>query len=343
MKIALMAPMLPLLAVAAEYSAGKVVVDGIEVVRLTDAAHHTQVSIATSIGNNAYQMKVNGKNLLWFPFSGPAEWKANILPCGIPFLGPWANRLDEDAFWANGRRYTLNPSLQNLRRDQNGLSIHGVLYFSPAWTVVSLEADAHSARAVSRIEFWRHPDMMAQFPFAHTLTMTHRLAGGILEVEIKIDNHSVNPMPVGVGFHPFFTLHDSPREQWSVHVPAREQVVLDERLLATGQRKKTAYSDPQSLATRQLDDVMTDLVRGPDGRTVFWVRGKKEKISVAFGPKYPVGVAFSPPGRNAVCLEPMTIVTNAFNLAHRGLYGELQSIPPGGEWKESFWIIPEGF
>jgi aldose 1-epimerase len=39
----------------------------------------------------------------------------------------------------------------------------------------------------------------------------------------------------------------------------------------------------------------------------------------------------------------MTIVTNAFNLAHRGLYRELQSIPPGGEWKESFWITPEGF
>jgi hypothetical protein len=77
---------------------------------------------------------------------------------------------------------TRNPGLQNLRLDQNGLPIHGVLYFSPAWTLSSVEADAHSVRAVSRLEFWRQPDMMAQFPFAHIITMTHRLAGGVSTV-----------------------------------------------------------------------------------------------------------------------------------------------------------------
>jgi hypothetical protein len=36
-------------------------------------------------------------------------------------------------------------------------------------------------------------------------------------------------------------------------------------------------------------------------------------------------------------------VTNAFNLAHAGAYKELQSIPPGGRWKESYWISTQGF
>jgi hypothetical protein len=31
------------------------------------------------------------------------------------------------------------------------------------------------------------------------------------------------------------------------------------------------------------------------------------------------------------------------NLAHAGVYKELQSIPAGGQWKESFWITPSGF
>jgi hypothetical protein len=31
------------------------------------------------------------------------------------------------------------------------------------------------------------------------------------------------------------------------------------------------------------------------------------------------------------------------NLAHRGLYTELQSVPAGGVWQESFWIRPRGF
>lgn len=342
-KNSLLMLLLPFIAQAGNYSAQKAVVDGIEVVRLGDAAHKTEVTIAPSIGNMAYEMKVNGKNLLWFPFSGPGELKAKLVPCAIPFLAPWANRLDEDAYWANGRKYILNPGLGNLRRDQNGRSIHGVLYFSSAWVLVSVAADARSARAVSRLELWKHPDMMAQFPFAHTITITHRLSGGVLEVETRIENHSLSPMPLSIGFHPFFRLHDAPRPQWSVHLAARRQVVLNQQLMPTGELRKIDYADPQPLAGRPLDDVMTDLVRGSDGRAVFWARGKREKIIVSFGPKYPVAVAFTPPDKEAVCLEPMAAVTNAFNLAHRGLYPGLQSIPPGGEWKESFWIAAEGF
>ncbi len=49
------------------------------------------------------------------------------------------------------------------------------------------------------------------------------------------------------------------------------------------------------------------------------------------------------PDRNFICVEPMAGVTDATNLAHKGLYGELQSIPPGGTWRESFWVKPSGF
>jgi len=31
------------------------------------------------------------------------------------------------------------------------------------------------------------------------------------------------------------------------------------------------------------------------------------------------------------------------NAAHKGLYKELQTIPAGGAWEESFWVRPSGF
>jgi aldose 1-epimerase len=34
----------------------------------------------------------------------------------------------------------------------------------------------------------------------------------------------------------------------------------------------------------------------------------------------------------------MAALTNAFNLAHAGKYKELQSIPAGETWRESFWV-----
>lgn len=45
----------------------------------------------------------------------------------------------------------------------------------------------------------------------------------------------------------------------------------------------------------------------------------------------------------AVGFEPMAAVTDALNLAHRGVYKDLQSIPPGQAWQESFWVRPSGF
>ena len=39
----------------------------------------------------------------------------------------------------------------------------------------------------------------------------------------------------------------------------------------------------------------------------------------------------------------MAGITDALNLAHKGLYRELQSIPPGQAWQESFWVRPSGF
>ena len=50
-----------------------------------------------------------------------------------------------------------------------------------------------------------------------------------------------------------------------------------------------------------------------------------------------------PESRNYICFEPMVGITDAMNLAQKGLYKELQSIPPGGTWQESFWVRPKGF
>lgn len=343
MKSLAWALVLPMISEAANYTAKKAVVDGIEVVQLSDVARGAEVSIAPSIGNLAYEFKVHGKNALWIPFDNLSEFRAKPALCGVPFLEPWANRLDQDGFYANGKKYLLNPDLGNIRRDQNQKPIHGLLMFSPDWKVVKLEADGRSARVTSRLEFWRYPDLMAQFPFAHTVEMTYRLANGVLEVETVLENQASEPMPVGVGFHPYFQVPDVPRDQCRVHVAARDHLELSSLLIPTGERTPVKLPDPVSLATTQLDDVFSNLVRGSDNHANFWVEGGGKKISVIYGPKYTVAVVYAPPRENFICFEPMSAITDAFNLAHSGVYKELQSIPPGGTWRESFWIETSGF
>ena len=69
----LAALLFPLMSIAANYSTQKAVADGIEVVRLTDAARHAEVALAPSLGNLAYEFKVNGKNIFWLPYGTLGE------------------------------------------------------------------------------------------------------------------------------------------------------------------------------------------------------------------------------------------------------------------------------
>jgi aldose 1-epimerase len=347
MKSALLAAVLPiaipLMTQAANYGAQRLTIDGIEVIRLTDESHKSQVSIVPSIGNTMFEFAVNGKNIMWFPQKSLSDYKSKPTFSGNPFLAPWANRLDHDGFYANGKHYTLNTTLNNYRRDGAKQPIHGLVTYASQWKVTDLKADATTAQVTSRLEFWRYPDYMAQFPFAHTIDMTYRLRDGILEVETSIENHASEPMPVGVGYHPYFRLHDSPRNSWTVTLPAKESYVLSGSLVATGEKKPMPYKTTQALQGIALDDVLGGLTPGESGRTEFAVQGAKERIAVLYGPKYPVAVVYSPADRDFVCFEPMSGPTNAFNLKQAGKYDDLQSIPAGGKWRESFWIHPSGF
>ena len=331
--------LLTAMAQASTYSAEKQQVDGIEVVRLLDAANRIEVSICPSMGNNAFDLRVNGKPILMSPPAALNEWKTKPSNAGIPFLAPWANRMDPDTYWANGRQYALNPGAADLRRDSNGLAIHGLLLFASDWQVIKLHADAQAAESVSRLEFWRHPEWMAQFPFAHTIEMTHRLSGGVLEVRISIHNESQDPMPLLIGFHPWFQIAGVPRDEWTVHLPVHEHYALSSKSVPTGEMRPRDLPDAFHLAGHQLDDVFG----GVNSQDEFWVESHGHRISVRFGPKFPIAVVYAPPTRDIVCFEPMTAITNAFNLAHAGLYHDLQSIAPGETWAESFWIRPSGF
>ena len=96
-----------------------------------------------------------------------------------------------------------------------------------------------------------------------------------------------------------------------------------------------------------LDDGFIDLTRDNDNRARFYIKAGNQTVETSFGPKYPAAVVWLP-NQNGnpqpfICFEPMTGVTNSMNLAHEGKYKELQSIAPGGVWKESYWVKPSGF
>jgi len=328
-----------------------------EIVQLEDAIAQTTVSIKPSAGNVAFAMLVKGQNVLSFSGASAEEFKGGLT--GIPFVGPWANRLDEQAFYANGKKYAFDMQLGNVR---GTIPIHGLgLASTDQWHVVEAKADSSAAWVTSKLEFYRNPMWMKQFPFAHTVEMTYRLQDGVLEVKTKIANLSTEPMPVAIGYHPYFQLTDTPRNDWIVSIGAKTHWLLASTKVPTGETEpiEKIFPNPNAVALKEhdLDDVFGELARDQSGRATMTVRGtKSQQLDVVIGPNYRSVVVWAPnppasaqggrgggQPRNFICFEPMAGITDAMNLAQKGLYKELQSIAPNATWEESFWVRPKGF
>ncbi|HEX9368985.1 MAG TPA: aldose 1-epimerase [Vicinamibacterales bacterium] len=314
-----------------------------DVVQLHDSLAGLDVPVVTTL-SNAYEMVVKSQQVIRKTFADPDGFRARPGLNGVPLLAPFANRLDEQAFYANGKKYSFDMGLGNVR---GAIPIHGFLTGAKDWRLVEAKADAQAAWVTSTLDFYRNPQWMKQFPFAHTITMTFRLQDGALEVRTRIDNLSVEAMPVAIGFHPYFQLTDSPRDEWTVSLDARAHYRLAANLIPTGDTEpiEQLFPVPHAIALKDiaLDDVFGDLARDKDGRAVMGVHGRAQQLDVVLGPNYRAMVVYSPKGSNFVALEPMVGITDSMNLAQKGLYKDLQSIPPGGFWQESFWIRPRGF
>jgi aldose 1-epimerase len=315
-----------------------------DAVRLRDAGHDTTLTVMPSVGNMAVDLTVKGARLLRFPYSSLDEVRKTPRFSGIPFLAPWANRLDEPGFRFGDRHYVFNTELGNVRGPH---PIHGLVTFAP-WQLVETNADGSSSWVTSRLEFYREPRLIAQFPFAHTIEMTYRLRAGAVEVSTVMTNLSAESMPVAIGFHPYFQLTDSARDDWTLSLAARSEWVLSSDKLPTGETHPltTRFADPQRIPLRglDLDDVYGDLTRDPNGNAIMAMQGRTQRVEIALGPNYRAVVVYAPASDPTyVCIEPMAGITNAINLAQRGVYKELQTIAPGGRWEERFWIRPSGF
>src|SRR5215813_7705501 len=156
-----------------------------ETVLLEDTKTQTVVSILPAVGNIVFSMKVKGQDILRWPYASIEQFKSRPALSGIPFVGPWANRLDEQAFYANGKRYAFDMNLGNVR---GAIPIHGSLSTTDQWQVVETKTDGKAAWVTSKLEFFKQPAWMKQWPFAHTIETTYRLKNGVLEVTTSVTN-----------------------------------------------------------------------------------------------------------------------------------------------------------
>lgn len=330
-----------------KYAVSKRVVEGHTTYHLVDTSRNMDFGIVPDIGNFGYEFKVNGKDVFIPPESFQSYLEKRWFCCGNPFMAPWANRIDRDHYFFQGKKYLLNDALGNLLHEQYKQALHGLLVFDPRWTVVATGASkTQGAFITTRLDFYRFPDLMAQFPFAHTIEVTHRLRDGQLEITTAVINVGGAAMPVFFGYHPYFR-PDGPREEWTLSVGAKNHWIVSPQLIPTGEKEPADNFLPGAknftLGKTLIDDNFSDLERGPDGLGRISVKGKSQKIDVLYGKEFDFAVIYAPLDNALICIEPQTGPTNAFNLNHEGKFPGLNVLEPGKVFRASFWIIPTGF
>lgn len=235
-------------------------------------------------------LRHDGEELL-DPRAGLAAYARRGTTMGIPLLHPWANRLD-----------AALPESPILRRDGNGLAIHGALPSALPFRVL----EAAQSRIAGEFSTGAHPAVLDVFPHPHRLQVALEVAGETLTVRSSLTATGAGPVPVAFGHHPYLHPPGGTREAWAIEAPVRTRLELDARMLPTGRREPASIA-PGPLAGRTFDDAFAD-VRDGD---LFRVSDGERTVAVQMREGYRFAQVYAPADAAVVCFEPMTAPTNA--------------------------------
>jgi aldose 1-epimerase len=269
------------------------------------------LEVAPALGFNAYRWRVPEGELL---YADPKYFEENKpTRSGFPILFPFPNRIRDGRFTWEGKEYRLptdDPSRKN--------AIHGFVCHKP-WRVVDQGADDQAAWLTGEfIGSKDAPETLALWPADYRIAVTYRFKGDSMEVLTEVSNPDKKDLPWGLGYHPYFRLSSVGGDEALVTVKANEYWELAANL-PTGRRLPLDVSRDLRAGVPfknlQLDDVLTDIFP--------LKQGSAETCSVAHGSRrlemrtsvdFQEIVVFTPPHRQAVCLEPYTCTTDAINL-----------------------------
>lgn len=303
-----------------------------QIVTLRDRETGSTAQIAPELGFNCFRFAVPHRGqpvdvLYAHPeFAAGAERPSGS---GIPIMFPFPGRIPGTTFRWEGKSYEL-PDLDAL-----GNAIHGFAMRRP-WRVVEHDA----GRVVGEFHAWRDdPTLKDRWPADSIIRATYALRGNALEANYTIENPGQAPLPFGFGIHPYIRVPQGGRsaDDCIVWLPVSERWVLKD-MLPTGKRRVLAETEALDGGCRfgelKLDDVFTGLTDNA-GITEASIQ---DPGGLAVAIRWPVEhfrecVVYTPPHREAICIEPLTCAPSAAALAAKGIDAGWRVLQPGGKFE----------
>lgn len=239
----------------------------------------------------------------------PVYWpKAGSYP-----LVPFSNRVRDAAFRFGGTRVELEPHPAAARHAQHGFS-----QMRP-WTV-TLQAGAEIGL------HYRHDplhDRAAGWPWAFEAVQRIALDPTGLPHEIGVESHSDSPMPVGLGVHPYFAVSRGDRVEFNC------EALWEQDTDGCGQQLRPLAGRDRHYDSPHGGEAATAYYAGWDGRASIH-RRDGTRILIQASAHLDHLVFHVPADGSYLCLEPVSHVADAFNLAAAGHSGTgMRVLNPG--------------
>ncbi len=226
---------------------------------------------------------------------------------GIP-LFPVVNRLDGGAYQYRGADYQLEVNETALNNTLHGFIHH----IKPTAKVIEQGAEQSSACL-----HYAYDGSLKGYPFAVDIKMTYTLnSDGSLVIEFEVTNNHHEPIPVGLGWHPYFQLGEKV-DDLSLQLPSVSHTQVNERMLPTGIKTSfNEFEELKAIGSKQFDDCFELASSDAKVSTVLW----SQKAQCGFELWQKTGEnGFNfiqvciPPDRQSIAIEPVSCGINAFN------------------------------
>jgi aldose 1-epimerase len=314
-----------------------------EIVSITDAASGATAQILVSLGFNCFSWRpvlADGpREMIWAhpDFAGGSERPSGS---GVPLLFPFPGRIAGARYSFNGRDYQLEPG------DNFGNAIHGFVLKRP-WRVV----EQGTSCVVGEFQASRDDrTILERWPADFRIQVSYEVCGAELVSDVRYENTGEGPLPCGFGTHTYFRLplaEGSSAEEAIPSVPVKRFWELNE-MIPTGEQSpvkdEQRLDGKTALSGRGFDTTFTDLVHDANGivRTELADPRSGRRVVQMFDAAFKQCVVYTPPHREAFCMEPYTCVPNAIQLQAGGIDTGLQILQPGESFATTIRIAVSG-
>jgi aldose 1-epimerase len=306
-----------------------------ERIDLRDTSGSCSASVLPEFGFNLFRLTVAGNEVLW-SHADIEQGTTRPSGSGLPILFPFPGRLSGSTFTWNNRRYALQSD------DGLGHAIHGFV-LDRLWRVVDQQASEVTGEFQPSLDA---PELLKQWPSDFRISCRYSLHSTGLDASYEVENMGDESLPCGLGTHAYFCLpsNHAAAKECLLQFSAKSHWQLDNMLTVgggaqlRGNERYELFRAGIAVSELQLDDVFSNIVFA-DGQANAAIidQSTERRMTLTWDELCGTCVVYIPPHREAICIEPCSLVPGGFGFA--GNDDGLQILAPGEGFEHKLSIV----